>query len=358
MKKRTFFLSLLLAALICAPVMFVACGDPEKGKKWVSSPVGWTAEQVGGTKDTATTVAIKITFDREVYIHAHDVAIGGAATKSDGDFIGGDGSLEFIVPVTVTEAGTATVRIIGGAPVGNAPFIHDNTKSVEVFVKKDDTVNPGDDNPIDGDFANASGFPAGYTGTPLYNPSYRGEPGEPMPEPYADQEGGQKIPGKVMLAYYDEGGTGVSFNAKAGDYKHVLAGLRDDGAAPVGMKQVNTPDDFGGPKNMVDPTLGMTYFGYTRVGEWIKLTVDVSETGLYDLELCYSSNFNGAKFSLRFDEDKKEVITPTWTKSWHCWNLEVITQMSLKKGTCVLTLEIEAIGDFNLCYIDFKKAAV
>ncbi|MCL2796505.1 MAG: hypothetical protein FWD58_00395, partial [Firmicutes bacterium] len=285
MKKHKLVLSLLLAALlVCMPLMLASCGAPK------NTEITWSVIQEGGTADTVTTTAVKITFSGAVEnLAAADVTVSGAAVKSGAAFTKSADSKVWTVPVTVTAAGGATVTVnkagvksasktvavhfkeevaapgaitweaaqsggiegtrstgaiqltfsspvedltaqevsVGGVatlkanaapgadsadktvwliPVtvsaaGNATVainktgVHATTKTVAVIYKAPAVVG-------DGEYANANGFPEGYTGTPFTDPNFPTTVKWPLP----DQADGQKIPGKVMLTYFDNGG--------------------------------------------------------------------------------------------------------------------------------------------------------
>jgi len=348
MKKRHNRIIKAMAALCCAmAVMLSACVDaPVKppdnnggNNQPGSNPISWTAGQVGGAENSAATAGIKITFSEAVdNLTAQEVAIGGAAAlKAGGTPVKDADAKAWTVPVTVSAAGDATVAVVkAGVEAG--------TKTVRVFAAPEA---PGPVNPGHKEFANADGFPEGYAGTPFSTAAYPSN----MAAPFPNQPDGQKIPGIVMCAYYDNGPVGVAFQDSGGNTGNTLR----TGNPCVDVKLTNNGDDGAGP-HLVAPVMGRAYVGWTNAGEWFRLTVVVEETGLYDVKLAYAKNGQNDNLSIWFDEDDKYPINPTRTEWYHRWNTEaVIEAMPLKAGTSVLTVKLET-GGFNLCYLEFVPA--
>ncbi|MDF7824527.1 sulfatase-like hydrolase/transferase [Pontiellaceae bacterium B12227] len=75
---------------------------------------------------------------------------------------------------------------------------------------------------------------------------------------------GQMIPGRIELENYDEGGEGVAYHDD--QVKHGLRAFR-----PRDFVDVEQTSDVDGKYNV----------GWTRPGEWLKYTVEVSKTGMY-----------------------------------------------------------------------------
>jgi hypothetical protein len=115
---------------------------------------------------------------------------------------------------------------------------------------------------------------------------------------------------------------------------------------------------------IVHPPKDLLYVGWTDPGEWFNLTVNVKESGLYNVSLLYTSK-NGGAFSL--DVDGKSVgglikidstynaLDPIAWRQWHHWNYaEHLAGLTLSKGTHVLTVHIVLEGNMNLAYLDFS----
>jgi hypothetical protein len=206
------------------------------------------------------------------------------------------------------------------------------------------------------DAAAPSHVPADYKGTPFTD--------EKMKE-------AQKIPGKVFLAYFDNGGEGVAFHdsdkvnlgngvLNKGDKTYVGMFRREEGVDISYTKKFW--DNWEGEK--VTPDLDQLYVGWTDPGEWWNVTVDVTEAGTYTVDLMYTSNKGGA-VSLDVNKttvaDKVKIETTNDPadkeagRQWHHWNLaKGIADVKLEKGKNLLTFKMEENGNMNLLYLDFK----
>ena len=143
-------------------------------------------------------------------------------------------------------------------------------------------------------------FLSQYKGSPYHDTRYSGGP--------------QKIPGKVLCAYYDLGGEGVAYH--------------DTDPKNHGSGELNPADG--------------TYLNEFRIHEG----VDTSYT-----------KFNRKPDPI--DDNPFDKIVPpadpvAW-RQWHHWNLaSQLFKVRLSKGKNVLTVHILTNGNMNLAYFDFK----
>jgi hypothetical protein len=115
----------------------------------------------------------------------------------------------------------------------------------------------------------------------------------------------------------------------------------------------------------ISPLVTRLYVGWTDPGEWFKMTVNVKETGRYNVGLLYTSK-NGGAISLDLDgkdisglikiESTYNALDPIAWRQWHHWNYAKIGTITLPKGINVLTLHVVLEGNMNLAYLDFTKA--
>lgn len=204
--------------------------------------------------------------------------------------------------------------------------------------------------------------PAGYKGTPYQDDRYH--------------DGAQRIPGRVLCAYYDLGGEGVAYHDS--DAKNDGSGtLNPADGSYLNQFRMNEGVDISytkffrdidnNPYNRVLPPENMLYVGWTEPGEWFNLTVQVAEAGEYDGELLYTSNRGG---TIEVDVNGKDATGPlqiptTFDKAdpvawrqWHHWNvLRDFVHLRLPAGRNVLTVRILSEGNMNFAYFDFKKSA-
>ncbi|MDR1543225.1 MAG: carbohydrate-binding protein [Prevotellaceae bacterium] len=161
-----------------------------------------------------------------------------------------------------------------------------------------------------------------YSGTPWVNEQH-------------NPNGAQEIPGKVMLAFFDVGGEEITWHDN--DNAHT-GGFRTE--SNVDTKLTNASD--GDRPTTVQPnpptvSVGMPYLGWTNTGEWVCLTVDVYQTGTYEVYLFYSENGNNGTVSVAFDGQSVLTSPPLPTTSYyHQWYEYKIGEVSLNRGRQVL----------------------
>jgi Carbohydrate binding module (family 6) len=207
-------------------------------------------------------------------------------------------------------------------------------------------------------------FLARYKGLPYQDTRYRGGP--------------QKIPGRILCAYYDLGGEGVAYhdsdpenhgsgklNPADGSYLNEFR--MHEGVDTSYTKFNRKPDPIDdNPFDKVIPSSDLLYVGWTEPGEWFNITVDVTQAGTYAADFLYTSNRGG---TISVDVDGKDVTRalpiattndpadPVAWRQWHHWNLaSQLFKVHLNQGKNVLTVHILTGGNMNLAYFDFKQA--
>ena len=199
-----------------------------------------------------------------------------------------------------------------------------------------------------------------YKGTPYHDSQHKVAP--------------QKIPGRVECAYYDRGGEGVSYhdsdaknngsgslNPADGSY---LNEFRMNEGVDISYTKFHDQID-NSPYDLVQPSEGQLYVGWTEPGEWFNITVDVAHSGVYSSDLLYTSNRGG---TISIDVNGKNATGPIQIQStfnssdpiawrqWHHWNVAPgIVKLRLPRGKSVLTIHILSGGNMNLAYFDFKR---
>ena len=212
--------------------------------------------------------------------------------------------------------------------------------------------------------ASAQSFPTQYTGTPYHDSHFTGP---------------QKIPGRILCAYYDLGGEGIAYhdtdpqnhgsgelNPADGTY---LNEFRMHEGVDISYTKFHHPpkpvDD--NPFNKFTPPPDLLYVGWTVPGEWFNITVNVTRAGTYAADFLYTSN-RGATISI--DVNGKDATGPlqipttadpadpvVW-RQWHHWNLApALFKTHLAKGKNLLTIHILTNGQINLAYFDFKSVS-
>jgi hypothetical protein len=194
--------------------------------------------------------------------------------------------------------------------------------------------------------------------------------------PYSDSlysSGAQVIPGRLQCEYFDFGGEGVAYhdndsinsgsgrlNPADGSYLHEF---RINEAVDISYTKFRDPAIDNTEYNFVKQEKDQLYVGWTAPGEWTKYTVNIENTGTYELGIMYTSNQNG-KISVSVnDEDKTGPLPITSTfvaadtvrwRQWHHWNYTgKIARIDLKKGLQTITVHTVETGQMNYDYIDF-----
>jgi len=192
--------------------------------------------------------------------------------------------------------------------------------------------------------------------------SYQGKPWEKK---------AQLIPGRIQCELYDTGGEGISYhdsdsvnngsgklNPANGDFYNEF---RMHEGVDISYTKTNGTDD--NPYNDIMPEMNQLYVGWTVPGEWIKYTVNVSETGTYSIGLMYSANGDGEIEIVAADSvttgimkvlsTYKDADTLAW-RQWHHWNKAgELGAVALKKGIQIIKLKTVSNGNMNYDYLEF-----
>jgi hypothetical protein len=210
--------------------------------------------------------------------------------------------------------------------------------------------------------ASSQSFLDNYKGEPFHDSAYHG--------------GAQKIPGRVLCAYYDLGGEGIAYhdtdpqNHGSGELNPADGTYLNEFRIHEGVdtsytkfhRQPTAMDD--NPYDKVVPPPDLLYVGWTEAGEWFNITVDVATAGTYAADLLYTSNRGG---TISIDVNGKDATGPleipttndaadpvAW-RQWHHWNVaRQLFKVPLSNGKNVLTVHILTNGNMNLAYFDFK----
>jgi hypothetical protein len=146
------------------------------------------------------------------------------------------------------------------------------------------------------------------------------------------------LPGTVEAEHFDEGGAGVA-------YYDTTAGNRG-GAFRNTDVDIEATADAGGGFNV----------GWTRPGEWLQYTVDVSTTGTYALEVRVASASTGGTVRVEVDGvDVTGVRTVPNTGGWQAWQTLRIDGVPLQAGTRRIRLVFVAAGTDGIANVNFLR---
>lgn len=90
--------------------------------------------------------------------------------------------------------------------------------------------------------------------------------------------------------------------------------------------------------------------GWTQPGEWLQYTVNIAETGLYNLQARIASIYASRKIHFQLDEvDLCPTTSFNSTGGWQSWQTITIPNLVLEQGIHKLRAVID-VGDFNFNY--------
>lgn len=148
------------------------------------------------------------------------------------------------------------------------------------------------------------------------------------------------IPGIVQAEEYDLGGESVAYHDS--DPKNVGVPFR----STEGVDIEGCADTGGGYD-----------VGWTAAGEWMEYSVEVSDSGLYDITARTASVPGIGSFHIEFNginvTGKKSVPS---TGGWQFWKDVTASNITLAKGKQIMRFAIES-NEFTLNYISIKKSA-
>src|SRR3989344_1352063 len=157
------------------------------------------------------------------------------------------------------------------------------------------------------------------------------------------------IPGSIQIEDSDTGGQGVAYNdtdsANQGSQYRVSDGV-----------DIETTSDGSGSSYHV---------GWTKPGEWLKYSVNVTTSGTYNLILRSQQwgSASGGKVRLEVDGTNITGSVTLIMGTWNGWNTHTIPNISLTAGQHVVRLFMESttneyVGSFNWMYFELTSPAI
>src|SRR5260370_13145668 len=185
----------------------------------------------------------------------------------------------------------------------------------------------------------------------------------------------QKMPGRVLCAYYDQGGEGVAYhdtdakNHGSGELNPADGTYLNEFRMREGVDTSNTKFDRkptvidDNPFDRVVPPRDMLYVGWTEPGEWFNITVDVAQSGTYAADFLYTSNRGGTisvdvngtdktgPLEIRSTNDPAEPVP--WRQWHHCNPASQLFKVPLSQAKNVLTVHILPNAHMNFASFYF-----
>ncbi len=148
------------------------------------------------------------------------------------------------------------------------------------------------------------------------------------------------IPGIIQFEEYDVGGNGLAyFDDSPGSEVSPVVNFRTDEDVDI-----ESSTDTGGGYNI----------GWATAGEWLEYTVNVSNSGLYDIELRVACEGAGRTISLEMDGEviAQDVAIPN-TGGWQTWQTVTVNDVELSAGEQIMRMTIGETDYVNLNYVEF-----
>ncbi len=148
------------------------------------------------------------------------------------------------------------------------------------------------------------------------------------------------IPGIIQFEEYDVGGNGSAyFDDSPGSEVTPVVNFRTDEDVDI-----ENSTDTGGGYNI----------GWATAGEWLEYTVNVANSGLYDIDLRVACEGDNRTISLEMGGEviASEVEIPN-TGGWQTWQTVTLNDVQLTAGEQVMRLTIGETDYINLNYIEF-----
>ncbi|MBR6855578.1 MAG: carbohydrate-binding protein, partial [Fibrobacter sp.] len=159
------------------------------------------------------------------------------------------------------------------------------------------------------------------------------------PTPYKDVAA--KIPGKVEVENYDVGKSNRAYYDTDGDNQGKA--YRED---PVDIVQLDTADKSKGYA-----------IGYTAEGEWLRYTVNVAETGTYEVKVNMATPSENAGVKLYIDGKAVTddiIAKQNGENDWSTYSAVSAKTKEIEKGEHALKVEIVG-NNVNVDWLEFCK---
>lgn len=144
------------------------------------------------------------------------------------------------------------------------------------------------------------------------------------------------IPGTFEAENFDDGGQGVA-------YYDTVSG-NSGGSYRSTDVDIQATTDLGGGFNL----------GWTKAGEWVQYTVNVTAAGSYRLEVRVANSGSGARFRVNVDgSDRTGAVDVPNTGGWQSWQTLSLPAISLSAGLHVVRVIFEnvsstgSVGNYN-----------
>ncbi|MEK7556158.1 MAG: peptidoglycan-binding protein [Patescibacteria group bacterium] len=150
------------------------------------------------------------------------------------------------------------------------------------------------------------------------------------------------LPGTLQAEHFDKGGEGIAY--------HETDTTNNGGAfrTTEGVDIQNTQDTGGGYD-----------VGWTKGGEWLEYSVNVTTAGTYVLDARVASNGAGGTFHVEMDgTDITNTLTVPDTGGWQSWTTITSPSFSLTAGAHVLRIAMDTSSSVTSSIANFNFLTV
>lgn len=156
------------------------------------------------------------------------------------------------------------------------------------------------------------------------------------------------LPGRIYATEYDYGKQGISYFDVT--YQNIGGSTYN-----TGWTYRNDGVDI---ERCTDQITNGYNVGWIESGEWLKFTLDVEESGIYDIKLRITANNSDGKIQMLVDsEDLASLIDVPSTGGWQNWQTLIVPDVEIKKGQRELMVRF-FFGGFNINYMEFDLITV
>jgi len=167
--------------------------------------------------------------------------------------------------------------------------------------------------------------------------------------PYTNHQ----IPGVVYLSDYDLGTNGIAYY----DVNYANYSLSGEPYEAWNSGWAYRNDGVDIQINSDNTNSNGYHIGYTKDKEWLKYTVQVAETGFYNINFRYATTQSGGKVKLFInDQDIAGAVNLGNTGGWSNFVNHYIENAYLEVGNHVLKVEVDGDSEFNMSSIQFLKS--
>ena len=177
---------------------------------------------------------------------------------------------------------------------------------------------------------------------------------QPHSDATAPYHGPHNVPGVVHATDYDMGRVGIAYHDVQVANYHVTTG--NFTAWNNGWAYRNDGVDIEPSTDNVNSN-GYSV-GWTTEGEWLKYTVEVETSGLYDINMRYASLSGVGQFHFDVNGLAVNASSPVpSTGAWNSWGEVGVEGVLLYEGTNTLTIHVDESG-FNFSSFEFQFTGI